>query len=302
MRAYITGISGFVGNALARLLLQNGWVVNGIDLRKSSIIPNINIGDLHDKVMLAESISNFSPDHIFHLAGVIKTPVPQDYYKENVLGTLSLFECLLEVNIKPRVMIASSSAVYGSRPGNRPIRENFSLQPLTDYAASKIAQEVVAKRNFLAHDFPVITVRNFNLIGPGQPPDLACSSFARQIALAEKDPFKRTINTGNLNAFRDFLDIRDAVRAYELITLNGKPGWTYNVCSGEAVSLQTCVDKLLMMAKKPLLIEIDKNKIQKHDASFQIGNIDRLKKTIDWHPNIPLEQSLMDLLDEWRAR
>ena len=302
MRALITGISGFVGQALTEQLLLNEWEVCGFDHRESSNFPCLHTANILDQTALANAIRKSRPDVIFHLAGVIKSNVSKDYYNTNILGTLSLFEALVETGHPARVIIASSSAVYGPGTRKRPITEKFALRPATDYAISKVAQEMVARRFSMAYNFPVIIVRTFNLLGSGQSPELACSAFAQQIALNEILENPSPIKTGNLSAQRDFVNVHDAVHAYELLAQKGKPGATYNVCSGQAVSIQACLNTLLEMAQKKLAVEIDSSKMQNNDVSNQIGSARLIEKAVGWQPRITLQQSLFELLNDWRIR
>jgi GDP-4-dehydro-6-deoxy-D-mannose reductase len=302
MRALITGISGFVGCALADHLISTGWEVSGFDLHGTGRNELTFTGSILDKSTLVDALKTSQPEVIFHLAGAIKARFAKEYFETNVFGTLSLFESLLELDIKPRVIIASTSAVYGSGLGKRPISETFPLHPVTDYASSKASQELVARRFYLAYAIPVIITRTFNLIGPGQSTELACSAFARQIALDENQQAPDPIRTGNLTAKRDFLDVRDAVRGYSMLAQQGTPGAIYNVCSGWAVSLQTCLNLLLGMASKSLVTELDQTKIQQNDIPIQVGNPGLLRRTFGWQPKIPIQQSLQDLLNDWRVR
>jgi len=302
MRALVTGSSGFVGGSLIELLVSNHWDVSGFDHRKSGNIPNLHLGNIQDQPALERVIKKSQPEAVFHLAGVIKSKSLKDYYNTHILGTLALFEALVETGYKPRVVVTSSSAVYGSGLGKRPISEHFALRPITDYGISKLAQEMVARRFFLAYGFPVIIVRTFNLIGPGQSPELACSAFARQIAIDESLNHTKPIKTGNLSAQRDFVDVRDAVRAYELLADKGVPGTVYNICSGRSVSIQTCLDLLLSMASKTLTTELDRTRVQKNDVPVQVGNPKHIEQTVGWRPNFSLEESLSDLLNDWRSR
>jgi GDP-4-dehydro-6-deoxy-D-mannose reductase len=302
MRALVTGISGFVGGSLATWLNSTGWDVSGFDQRPSKITSQLFVGSIQDQIALSDALEVARPDVIFHFAGVIKSQTPQDYYTTNVLGTESLFNAIINTGQKPRVLIASSSAVYGAGLGRRPITENFSLRPITDYAASKAAQEFVGRRFFLAYKIPVIILRTFNLVGPGQSSELACSAFARQIAQDELDSNPRPLMTGNLHSLRDFVDVRDAVQAYELLAIHGKPGLSYNICSGQAVSLQTCLDLMLGLAYKRLKVETDITKIQNNDVPVQVGSNKLVYETIGWKAKIPFETSLLDLLNYWRRQ
>jgi GDP-4-dehydro-6-deoxy-D-mannose reductase len=156
-------------------------------------------------------------------------------------------------------------------------------------------------RYFNAQELPVIIMRMFNLLGPGQSPDLACSSFARQIAMAETGGGAE-ISTGNLDAQRDFVDVRDAVRAFVLAAEKGAPGEIYNVCSGRAVKIRACLDVMISMSSQQIKVNIDAGRIQSNDVPIQIGNAEKIKQAVGWSPQISLKQSLSDLLNDWRQK
>jgi len=300
--ALITGISGFVGSHLAGHLLENGWKVTGYDLLPPRIKCDFYAGNLADKTALRRALDDSAPDVVFHLAGILKSESHEDLYNVHVLGTISLLEVMAASGLSPKVFIASSGAVYGAGMGPKPITERFSLKPQTHYALSKALQEMTALRYFRVHGMQVVCARTFNLLGPGLSRDLACSAFARQIALAETTGRPATISTGSLSAKRDFVDVRDAVRAYGLIAKRGKPGEVYNVCSGEAVSISECLDILLKQAKVPVEAVLDPAKVQKNDVPVQIGSVGKLKDATGWSPRIALKRSLVDLLNDWRQR
>ena len=301
MRALITGISGFVGGHLNGHLLGLGWQVFGFDKRAPGDEPNVLTGDMKDHDALRSAFQASRPDVVFHLAGLIKSDQPEAVYQANVIGTVNLFECVMELEQRPVVLMASSSAVYGPGFGGRPITENFKPRPMTHYAVSKLAQEMVALRYFAASGIPVMIVRMFNLLGPGQPPDLACSAFALQIALTETLGGNEIV-TGDLGARRDFVDVRDAVRAFALAAEKGKPGQIYNVCSGHAVLMRKCLDEMLSMSTRQFRIRMDAGKIQKNDVPVQVGNAGKLNKATGWHPQIRRKQSIFDLLNYWRLK
>ncbi len=305
MRALITGIAGFFGNHLSERLLSLEWDVYGLDLRTPAI-PHLQnktyITSLDNKDHLHAILAEVKPDIVFHLAGIIKANHAQSYIEANVLGTLSLFEALLETGIKPRVILASSSAVYGAGQGKRLISEKFPLRPITDYAVSKVAQEAIGQRFWFGNGIPVIIARTFNTLGPGQPETLACSAFARQIAFAENNEQIHSIQIGNLNTHRDFVDIRDVTNALALLSIQGKPGEAYNICSGKTVSIQECLNELLKLSRKPLQVSKDPTKLQKNDVPIQIGTPAKLKQATRWDPQFSTKQSLADMLNDWRKR
>lgn len=302
MRALITGISGFVGFHLASHLMDKGWQVSGYDLHPPRVECDFYSGNLSDEMMLKNVVEKSKPDVVFHLAGILKSDSHEELYKVHVFGTISLLDAVLSSGFSPAVVIASSSAVYGAGARRKPIAEKTDLKPQTHYALSKAAQEMVAFRYFHVHGLNAVCVRTFNLLGPGLSAGMACSSFARQIAIAERSGKPSVISTGNLDAKRDFVDVRDAVRAYELVARKGKSGEIYNVCAERAVSIGECLSILLKQAKVPLEAVLDPAKMQKNDVPIQIGSAKKLKDAARWSPQISLKQSLLDLLNDWRER
>ena len=298
-RALITGISGFVGRHLRDELLRVGWQVYGFDIRSGG--ENVFVGDLADRAALTRAALDCQPDAVFHLAGIIKSTDNEMYYKSNLFGTLNLFEAVMQMEKRPKMVLASSSAVYGLTKGARPITERSTLRPITEYAVSKAAQEAAALRYYYAFDLPVIIVRMFNLLGPGQSPDLACSAFARQIALAELSG-ETEIVTGNLDARRDFVDVRDAVRAFAMLAEKGEAGQIYNVCSGRAEAIQKCLSEMMSQSQSQLSARVDAERVQKNDVPVQAGSYQKLHMLMGWSPEISLKRSLADLLNDWRKR
>lgn len=298
-RAFITGISGFVGKHLREELLREGWDVYGFDIRPAG--ENVFVGDLSDRAALTRAVADCGPDAVFHLAGIIKSTDPQAYYTSNLFGTLNLFDAVMQMERRPKMVLASSSAVYGLTKSARPITERSPLRPVTEYAVSKVAQETAALRYHYAFGLDVVILRMFNLLGPGQSPDLACSAFARQIALAELSG-ETEIVTGNLDARRDFVDVRDAVRAFVLAADMGKAGHAYNVCSGRAVEIRKCLGEIMSRSQRQLSAKVDPGRVQNHDISIQAGSHRKLREAAGWSPKISLKQSLSDLLDDWRER
>jgi GDP-4-dehydro-6-deoxy-D-mannose reductase len=299
-KAFITGISGFVGGHLSKILGEQGWHVSGYDLRApaaSSI--EFYEGDIADERVLSEAIQAATPEAIFHLAGLLKADRVADFYTSHVAGTTALFEAILRSTLKPRVLIASSSAVYGSGDA-RPITEQRGLRPLTHYAVSKAAQELLGLRYALAYGMQVICVRTFNLLGPGLSPQMACSSFARQIALAEMAGDEGEILTGNLSTRRDFIDVRDAARAFVAMAGSATPGIVYNICSGHSVAMKRCLDILIGMSGAAVHVTLDPNRLQSGDVPVQVGSASRLKHDTGWRPRIGLRSSLRDMLNYWR--
>jgi len=301
-RALVTGASGFVGTYLTAHLKSFGWNVAGYDWRMSGQIPPSFIGDIYRGDGLSLALNEFQPDVIFHLAGILKSEKPETFYNVHVLGTLALFEAVTKSGLHPRVVVAGSSAVYGAGAGAKPITESFQPRPVTHYATSKLAQEMVALRYFTAFGLPVICVRTFNLLGPGLSPDMALSTFAKQIAQAENTGKPAKIFTGDLTTQRDYLDIRDAIHAYALLAEHGKAGQIYNVCSGQVFSIQEGLQVLLNQAKIPIEVVLDPARMQKQDVPVQIGSAKKIHQLTGWKSKIQIKQSVLDLLNDWREK
>ncbi len=300
-RVLITGISGFVGSCLRTALLPSAEVT-GFDAVTRFRDGSVFIGEITDGAALLDVLRRVQPDVIFHLAGILKSQQAGDFYSVHALGTAALLDAVIESGLRPRVVVASSSAVYGVGVGAKPISESFRPRPLTHYAASKIAQEMIALRYFEAFNLPVICARTFNLLGPGLSPNMAPSAFAKQIVQAEKIGKPAKIAVGDLSAHRDYVDVRDAVRAYVLLAECGEAGQVYNVCSGQAVPMSEVLQILLDQAKVPIESVLDPARVQKQDVPVQIGSAKKIRQLTGWKPEIGIKQSLTDLLNDWREK
>ena len=297
MRSLITGGSGFVGQWLASLLRELGDDVVSIDREV----------EITDPVALLAALTDAAPVAIYHLAAL--THVGQSWdeplrvLEVNVIGTGALLAAARQCGSEPRVLVTSSAEVYGAvtDPGLLPLREDSPTAPLTPYAASKLAAEAVAAQAHLGHGQHVITVRPFNHIGPGQTPNFAVPALARRIVAAERSG-AGTIPVGNLSARRDFTDVRDVVRAYRLLIESGHPGGVYNVCSGRDISIREIADGLLGLAGTSLEFETDPSLVRPVEVPVLRGDPGRLADATGWAPEVPLEQTLADVLAYWRTR
>ena len=302
-KVLITGISGFTGRHLLHSLLPEKARIAGFDLAidfKNDDVKSFT-GSLLNQHRIDEVIAATRPEIIFHLAGILKTDLPEQFYTINVGGTAALLEAIVRSGQLPRLILFSSSAVYGESRGVNPISEAKTVEPLTSYGHSKLAMEWIAKSYAAEYDIPIVLCRPFNLVGPGLAATMVLSSFARQLACAERG-LKKTIEVGNLEARRDFLDVRDGVQAYRLLAEHGQAGETYNVCSGQAISIRVCLEILLSFSDTRPDIVHDPNRIQKDDLVVQVGDSSKIHALTGWEPRIPLEKSLKDLLDDWRGR
>lgn len=308
-RVFITGVTGCIGKQLAKYLLAKEFKVYGLqrkssDVNSPSVINHkyLAIGNILDSNTLCTALSEIRPTQIYHLAGAIDKDIQEGLinYETNVLGTIRLLNAVRTVGITPKILIVSSSAVYGEA-SQQPISETSELRPLTHYAVSKISQEMVALQYHLTYQLPIVRVRNFNVVGPGLAPSLLCSDLARQIALAENNG-EQAIHIGNTVPRRDYTDVRDIVRAYESLMQEGKPGEVYNVCSMKSHSVQECLEILLNKARVPISVIIDKARYRAAEIEVQVGDSTKLSKLVSWKPEIPIEQSLEDLLNSWRGK
>ena len=297
MRSLITGGSGFVGQWLASLLRELGDDVVSIDREV----------EITDPVALLAALTDAAPVAIYHLAAL--THVGQSWdeplrvLEVNVIGTGALLAAARQCGSEPRVLVTISAEVYGAvtDPDLLPLREDSPTAPLTPYAASKLASEAVVAQAHLGHGQHVITVRPFNHIGPGQTPNFAVPALARRIVAAERSG-AGTIPVGNLSARRDFTDVRDVVRAYRLLIESGHPGGVYNVCSGRDISIREIADGLLGLAGTSLEFETDPSLVRPVEVPVLRGDPGRLADATGWAPEVPLEQTLADVLAYWRTR
>jgi GDP-4-dehydro-6-deoxy-D-mannose reductase len=312
LKALITGISGFVGSHLAKYLLDtSGWEVAG-----TVFGPYDNIADLRDQLELYPAelsrlevvtfiLEQARPDVIFHLAAQPLVSAsqrdPWNTLETNIRIQLNVLEGVARVKRDCRVLVVGSAEEYGLIvPQDLPISEDTPLRPLSAYAVSKVAQDLLGLQYYLTHKLHVVRVRPFNHIGPRQRLGFVAPDFASQIAAAEVGLRPPVIEVGSLETRRDFSDVRDVVRAYVLLITSGEPGQVYNVGSGESHSIQEVLDTLLRMSQVAFTIKQDPQRLRPSDVPEAFCDITRLRERTDWQARIPFEQSLQDVLAYWR--
>lgn len=308
VKALITGIGGFAGQHLSRLLQGEGIEVWGISREMAAEGANrVAQADLLDRTAVRQVLEQAAPDLVFHLAAQASVGLswkdPEETLRNNVFAQLNLLEAIRGLGISPRVLVVSSNEVYGAPAGPEelPFRETNPLRPNNPYALSKVAQDLMAYQYHAAYRMPVMRVRPFNHLGPGQSDDFVASSFARQVAEVEAGKREPVIRVGNLEAMRDFSDVRDVVRAYYLVATKGQPGEVYNVGSGDAVSVQRLLDFFVRECRVPINVEIDPERYRPVDVPVSWTDTTKLREATGWRPSIPLERTLGDVLEYWRT-
>jgi GDP-4-dehydro-6-deoxy-D-mannose reductase len=297
MKALVTGASGFVGGHLIAHLESMGDTVVGIDRHADD-------PDLLDPDRLTERIAEVEPEVVYHLGGWSDVGAswshPVETFRVNAEGTLNLL--LATRGVARRVVVVTSADVYGKVSlSELPLTEESLLRPVTPYAASKIAADYLGLQAWLGFGIEVVRVRAFNHLGPGQTNKFVCPAIAERIAINELEGGE-VVPVGNLTPRRDFTDVRDVVRAYRLLTEHGEPGEAYNVCSGHDIAISELADRLVTMAERPMRLEDDPSLHRPVEVPVLRGDFTKLHKDTGWQPEIPLDQTLRDVLDEWRAR
>jgi len=313
MRVLITGMDGFAGSYLAELLLrETHWSLIGVSRstegeRASNRVQWWRL-DLRDPDGIRRLMKYERPDLVIHLAAQSHVPTawkdPWATVENNLRGQINLLEGILINRLTPRVLIVTSNEVYGAPAlsSDLPFTEASPLRPNNPYGVSKAAQDLSALQYHMSHKLDLLVARPFNHIGPRQREHFVVSDFARQIALIEAGRQEPVMRLGNMAAQRDFTDVRDVVRAYFLMIKLADGGRAYNVCSGTPRSIQSVLDALFAMTPARIRVESDPSKFRPLDTPVSYGDPGRLREATGWAPAIPFEQTLADILNDWRAR
>jgi GDP-4-dehydro-6-deoxy-D-mannose reductase len=317
MRVLITGITGFAGSHLADYILEchPGVEIFGIVRWRSRMDNILHIqnkinmieADLKEMGSLKKCLAEAKPDRIFHLAAQSFVPTswkcPAETFAINSIGQINLFEAALSLELDPRIQIAGSSEEYGQVfPDEVPMKETNPLRPLSPYAVSKVGQDLLGWQYYKSYGMKIVRTRGFNHTGPRRGDVFICSNFAKQIAEIEKGLKEPVLYVGNLEAKRDFTDVRDTVRAYWLSLEKGEPGDVYNIGTGKAFTMQEVLDILLSMSELKVEVRVDKNRLRPSDVPLLLCDVSKFKSLTGWEPQIPFRQTLEDLLDYWRGR
>jgi GDP-4-dehydro-6-deoxy-D-mannose reductase len=302
----VTGATGFVGGHLLRSLADSAsavvaWHRPGSQPLHTPEAVHWEAVDILDRSVVRSAIARTNPSIVFHCAGAAHVgrawTNSEGTFAVNVRGTHYVAAALAECAPAARLLVPGSALVY--RSAAAPLTETDPLQPSSPYGLSKLAQELAATAG---RGVAACLARAFNHFGPGQDPAFAAAGFAQRIAEIEAGRSEPEVAVGNLDARRDMTDVRDTVRAYRLIALGGVPGRAYNVCSGRAIVIGDLLELMLSRARLKIRIRVDESRYRPNDLPLLVGDPTRIHEELGWTPEIPLEQTIDDLLAEWRAR
>lgn len=291
----VTGASGFVGGHISKFI-----DVLDISDECGSI-------DICDEERLYKLFCNYMPKAVIHLAAQSSVAEsihnPRRTLEINLLGTLSLLQALRRANFKGRLLYVSSSEVYGTAANkNEFLSEVHTPEPTSPYALSKFSSEILCKQWSDCSYLDIVIARPFNHIGPGQSEKFAISSFARQISCPHFREDQTSIYVGNIDVYRDFLDVRDVVTAYIALLECGINGEIYNVCSGRSVSLRNIIENLKGISNADLRVISRPNLLRAHDLEYMCGSFEKLNQLTGWAPQISLDSTLIDVVKYWRQK
>lgn len=315
-RVLITGITGFVGSHLVDYLLtlkdieiygMRRWRSRTEHIDHLTGQVQIVECDLRDQTSVSRALSEIQPTKIFHLAAQSFVPTswsaPEESLHTNIIGTLHILEGARQVGIDPWIQVAGSSEEYGLvHPEEIPIKESNPLRPLSPYAVSKVGTDLLAYQYFKSYGMKLIRTRAFNHTGPRRGDVFVCSNFAKQIVEIEKCKRDPVIQVGNLDAKRDFTDVRDIVKAYWLSLNCCEPGEVYNIASGTTWVIADVLDMLLSQSNAKITIEEDPERLRPSDVPVLLGDFSKFNQATGWKPIISFEKTLEDILTYWRER
>jgi GDP-4-dehydro-6-deoxy-D-mannose reductase len=317
MRILITGAAGFVGGWMADLLCRRqpeAEIFGLVRQRRRPALSSLQLDavqwvpcDLEDASATTATIAQIRPSVIYHLAAQSSVPAaleaPAATLAANILGQVNLLEAVRTAGLDSVIVIAGSSEAYGLAAATHvPITESAPFLPTNPYAVSKATQDLLGWQYYQAYGLRIVRMRPFNHSGPGRGDGFVESSFARQIARIEAGLVPPVLYVGNLDACRDFTDVRDVTEAYLAASMACSPGEAYNVASGVSRPIRTVLEQLLALSSARIEVALDANKLRPSDVPIVRGDASKLTATCGWTPRIAFEQTLEELLEYWRAR
>jgi GDP-4-dehydro-6-deoxy-D-mannose reductase len=308
MRCLVTGITGFVGQHLAKLLLQDGCQIAGVandDVRLEEAAGlKQYCCELTNSEELAAIVQQFQPDQVYHLAAFASPAESltkeRAVYDINFGGTLNLLNALRCHAPAARVLLVGSTQCYGLvSEAELPILETQPFAPRNPYAVSKAAADLLGFQFFARYGMHVVRARPANHTGPGQSAAYVCSDFARQMARIQLGLDPPELRVGNIDVFRDFCDVRDVVQAYRSLLAKGRAGEAYNIGSGQAIRLREIVDILASFCSRAVKVTVDAKRVRSDDAKVLYAGTEKIAQEIGWQPQYKMIDTLRDLFDYW---
>jgi len=304
----VTGGTGFVGRHVVDSLLSQGYTVAAASVPGDPLLldlPEPVAGlafDIADVASVSAVLERLKPQAVFHMAGLARGNDPARLLSVNAVGTDHLLRAARELSAPPTVVIPGSAAEYGLLDAEQPADEGAPLRPISAYGVSKVAQTLTGLSFAWRHQVPVIVGRVFNITGPREPPTMLIGAIAEQIAAIEAGDRPPVLRVGNLDPYRDYLDVRDAVLGLVSLWREGRSGEVYNLCSGVPVQVRAVVEQLVSLSEVDIEILPDPERQRPSDIPFCAGNPRRVLQATSWRPEHDLAASLADTLAWWRAR
>jgi GDP-4-dehydro-6-deoxy-D-mannose reductase len=311
VRVLITGATGFAGRHLSSYCASLGHEVHAVVRpgREDAVVPGVvpHAADIGNTGALAAALRAAAPDGVVHLAGASSVgrsfAEPLATWDVNLGGTLALLEAVRTTGVEGRVLVVSSGEVYGRVPVDElPVTERTPLNPVSPYGASKAAADLAAAQYRAGWGVAAVRLRAFNHVGPGQDPRFVLPNVARQIAVAERDGTPVEVTVGNVDTRRDFMDVRDMVRAQLLLLERGDPDALYLACTGRSMAVRELIEGLAALARVPVTFRSDAGLRREGEQPDLYGSPDRLRADTGWIPEIPMQTTLADTLEWWRER
>lgn len=314
-KIFITGATGFVGtHALEYFSDKGNYEIFGTNYKSDNKVVDW-IDDEHlitlnllDQEAIKGVVGRVKPDYVIHLAAMSSPKMsfekPQETMTNNIAAQINLFEALRLLDKQPeKVLIIGSAEEYGLVSADDcPINETTPLKPTSPYAVSKIAQDYLGLQYYLSYGLPAVRLRPFNHTGERRPETFVLPAFAKQVAEIEAGIQESIIHVGNLEPVRDFTDVKDMVRAYEMALIKGTPGDVYNIGSGEGISIKKLLDILLELTEKKITVEIDDTRVKPADVPVLVADNSKFVNQTGWKPKIPIQETVKRVLNYWRSQ